>query len=129
VWQQRLEAMYNLEGPHFHAGVAAMAKSTQYLFNLQHNTSRTIIQQHMHLTAYEEHDTAMSRELERLRHENAILRSGTLLPSDQDCELQVAYHHLSEAEHRWNYTCQQLYFACEEVDTRTHMIIHLEHPH
>jgi hypothetical protein len=34
---------------------------------------------------------------------------------------------LSEAEHRWNYTCQQLELAREEVDTHTHMIVHLEH--
>jgi hypothetical protein len=58
----------------------------------------------MHLIAYEEQVTAMSHELERVRHENAILHSGTLPPSDQDRELQVAYCRLSEAEHGWNYT-------------------------
>jgi hypothetical protein len=40
--------------------------------------------------------------------------------------LHVAYRHLSEAEHRWNYTRQQLDSACEVVDTRTHAIMHLE---
>jgi hypothetical protein len=44
VWQQRLEAMSDLEGPHFHVGMAEMAKYATYLFNLQHNTARTIIQ-------------------------------------------------------------------------------------
>jgi hypothetical protein len=38
------------------------------------------MQQHMHLTAYEEHTTATSRELERLRDENAILCSGARPP-------------------------------------------------
>jgi hypothetical protein len=41
VWKQRLEAMSDLEGPHFNVGMAAMAKYMQYLFNLQHNTTRT----------------------------------------------------------------------------------------
>jgi hypothetical protein len=53
----------------------------------------------MCLTAYEEHATATSRELKRLRHEYAILRSSACPPSEQDCELQVAYRRLSEAEH------------------------------
>jgi hypothetical protein len=56
------------------------------------------MQQHMRLTAYEEHATATSHELERLRHENVILRSGAPPPSEQDHELKVAYHRLSEAE-------------------------------
>jgi hypothetical protein len=34
VWQQHLEAMSDLKGPHFSAGMVAMAKYTQYLFNL-----------------------------------------------------------------------------------------------
>jgi hypothetical protein len=41
----------------------------------------------MHLNAYKEQATIVSRELEGLRHENAILCHGTLLPSDQDREL------------------------------------------
>jgi hypothetical protein len=41
--------------------------------------------------------------------------------------LKVAYCLLSEAEHGWNYSRQQLDTAREEVDTRTHVIIHLEH--
>jgi hypothetical protein len=49
------------------------------------------MQHRMHLTAYKEHTTATSRELERLMHENAVLRSGALPPSEQDHELQVAY--------------------------------------
>jgi phytoene dehydrogenase-like protein len=127
LWQQRLEAVSNLEGPHFSAGMAAMAKYAQYLFNLQHHTARTVTLQRMRLTAYEEHFTATSHELEKLRRENAILQSGTLPPSNQDRKLKVAYHHLSEVEHGWNYTCQQLDAACEVVDTRTHAIIDLEY--
>jgi hypothetical protein len=34
VWKQCLEVMSDLEGPHFNAGMAALAKYTQYLFNL-----------------------------------------------------------------------------------------------
>jgi hypothetical protein len=45
------------------------------------------MQQHMRPTAYEEHTTATSCELERLRHENAILYSGARPPLEQDHEL------------------------------------------
>jgi hypothetical protein len=37
--------------------------------------------------AYEESTTATAREIERLRHENAILHGDTRPPSQQDCEL------------------------------------------
>jgi hypothetical protein len=64
-----------------------MAKYVRYLFILQHNTDRTIVEQRMRLNAYEEHATFTSHELERLRHENAILHRGTLQSSDKDLEL------------------------------------------
>jgi hypothetical protein len=38
------------------------------------------------MTGYEEHITATSCELKRLRHENAVLRNGALPPSEQDHE-------------------------------------------
>jgi hypothetical protein len=82
VWKQRLEAMSDLEGPHFNAGMAVMTKYTQYLFNLQHNTTMTVMQQCMRLTTYDEHNITISHELEQLKHENALLRGGTLPPSD-----------------------------------------------
>jgi hypothetical protein len=85
------------------------------------------VQQRMLLTAHEEHTTATSSELERLRHENVILRSSALSPIEQDREMQVAYRHLSEAEHGWNYTPMLLDITREEVDIRTHRIIHLEY--
>jgi hypothetical protein len=47
VWLQCLGAMSDPEGSHFHTGVAEMAKYVQYLFNLKHNTARTIVQQHL----------------------------------------------------------------------------------
>jgi hypothetical protein len=94
VWQQCLEAMSNLEGPHFHVGMTSLARYAQYLFNLQHNTARIVMQQHMCLMTYEEHTTATLHELERLRNENAILCSGVCPPSEQDRKLQVAYHDL-----------------------------------
>jgi hypothetical protein len=93
---------------------------------LQHNNDRIVIEQHARLNAYEEQATLTPREMERLRHENAILCHGTFQSMDRDLELHVAYRHLSEAEHRWNYTRQQLDSACEVVDTRTHAIVHLE---
>jgi hypothetical protein len=127
IWQQRLEAMSDLEGPHFHTGMTSLARYAQYLFNLQHNTARIGMQQRMRLTAYEEHTTATSRELERLRHENVILCSGARPPLEQDRELQGAYRRLSEAEHGWNHTRMLLDITHEEVDTHTHEIIHLEH--
>jgi hypothetical protein len=40
--------------------------------------------------------------------------------------LQVAYRRLSEAEHEWNYARQQPDLTRKAVDTRTHMIMHLE---
>jgi hypothetical protein len=126
VWQQRLEAVSNLKGPHFHAGMTSLAKYVQYLFNLQHNTARTGMMQRMCLTAYKESATAATREIERLRHENAILRSGACPLLEWDHELQEVYHHLSNAEHGWNHTHMLLDITHEEVETRTHGIIHLE---
>jgi hypothetical protein len=34
VWKQRLEAMSNPEGPHFHASMATLAEYAQHMFNL-----------------------------------------------------------------------------------------------
>jgi hypothetical protein len=96
VWKQCLEAVSNPEGPHFHAGMAALAEYTRYMFNMQDSTAWTIIQHRLHLNSLEQH-------AEELRHENAILHSGTLPPSNQDRELQVMYCCHREAEHRWHY--------------------------
>jgi hypothetical protein len=43
-----------------------------------------------------------------------------------DHELQEVYRCLSDTEHGWNYTRMLLDIACEEVDIRSHRIIHLE---
>jgi hypothetical protein len=43
VWKQRLEAVSNHEGPHFHVGMAALARYAQHLFNLQASTGRTVM--------------------------------------------------------------------------------------
>jgi hypothetical protein len=120
VWKQRLEAVSNPEGPHFHAGMAALAGYAQHMFDLQASTGKTVIRQCLHSGSLEQH-------VEELRRENAILCSGTPPPADQDCELQVAYCRLSEAEHGWHYFRQQLNAAREMLDERTHAIIHLEH--
>jgi hypothetical protein len=34
IWQQRLEVVSNLRGPHFQAGMTSLATYAQYLFNL-----------------------------------------------------------------------------------------------
>jgi hypothetical protein len=75
VWKQRLEAVTNPEGPHFHAGMAALAGYAQHMFNLQTSTGRTVMRQHLHSSSLEQH-------VEELRCANAILRSGTPPPSD-----------------------------------------------
>jgi hypothetical protein len=72
--------MSNPKGPPFHAGMAALAQYAQHMFNLQANTARTVTQQHLHMGLLEQHT-------EELSHENTILCSGTLPPSDQDREL------------------------------------------
>jgi hypothetical protein len=96
VWKQCLEVVSNPEGPHFHAGMAALAGYAQDMFNLQASTGRTVMRQHLHSSPLEQH-------VDELRRANTILRSGMPPPSDQDCELQVTYHRLSEAEHGWHY--------------------------
>jgi hypothetical protein len=127
IWQQRLEAVSNLKSSHFHVGMILLARYAQYLFNLQHNTARIGMQRRTCLTVYKESATAATREIERLRHENAILHNGTRPPSEQDRELQEVYHCLSNAEHGWNHTGMLLNITREEVDIHTHGIIHLEH--
>jgi chromosome segregation ATPase len=107
--------------------MTSLARYPQYLFNLQHNTARTGMQQRTHLMAYKESATAATHEIERLRHENAILRSGARPPSEQDHELQEVYHRLSNVEHGWNHTRMLLDITHEEMETRPHGVIHLEH--
>jgi hypothetical protein len=107
--------------------MTSLAKYTQHLFNLQHNTAGKGMQHRTHLTAYKESATAATREIERLWHENAILRSGAGPRSEQDRELQEVYHHLSNTEHGWNHTRMLLNITHEEVETHTHRIICLEH--
>jgi hypothetical protein len=82
VWQQLLEVVSDVEGPYFHAGMTSLTKYAQYLFNLQHNTAGTGMQHRTCLTTYEESATATTHEIHRLRHENAILRSGARPPSE-----------------------------------------------
>jgi hypothetical protein len=75
VWKQRLEAVSNPEGPHFHTGMAALARYAQHMFNLQASTGRIVMWQHLHLSSLEQH-------VEEPRCANAILRSGMPPPSD-----------------------------------------------
>jgi hypothetical protein len=65
IWQQRLEAVSNLMGPHLHTRMTSLVRYAQYLFNLQHNTAMTDMQQRTRLMAYKESATAATV---RLRH-------------------------------------------------------------
>jgi hypothetical protein len=120
MWRHHLQDVIDLEGPHFHVGMVAMTVYVHYMFNLQRNTIKTIVQQRLWMTFLEQH-------VKGLKHKNATLHSSTLPPSGQDHELQVAYYHLSKAEHGWHYARQQIDTARMIVDERTHTIIHLEH--
>jgi hypothetical protein len=42
--KKRLEAISDPEGPHYHAGMVALAECVQYSFDLQHNTTTTVLQ-------------------------------------------------------------------------------------
>jgi hypothetical protein len=106
VWQQRLDTISNPEGPHFHEGMTAMAEYALSSFNLQLQTTKIVVQQRLWMAAYDECHIATSRELAQLKCENDLLHGGTVPPSDQDLELKVVYHHLSEAEHQWHYIRQ-----------------------
>jgi predicted RNase H-like nuclease (RuvC/YqgF family) len=77
--------------------------------------------------AYKESATATTGEIKRLRHENAILRSGVHPPSKHDRELKEVCRRLSNTEHGWNHTRLLLDITREEVEIRTHGVIHLEH--
>jgi hypothetical protein len=50
---RNLEAVSNPEGPHFHVGMAALAGYAQHIFNLQANTGRTVMRQHLHSSSLE----------------------------------------------------------------------------
>jgi hypothetical protein len=73
--------MSYVEGPHFHIGMTSLVRYAQYLFILQHNTTRTGMQRRTCLMAYEESAITTACEIERLRHENAILYNGARPPS------------------------------------------------
>ena len=45
--------MTDLEGPHFHAGMAVITEYVQYMFNLQWNTIKTVVQQCLWMTFLE----------------------------------------------------------------------------
>jgi hypothetical protein len=124
-WQQHHEAMCDITSLQFSYDSTYLAKYTRYLFNLQHKTGRMIIEQRAHLNTYSKQDTLTSHTMEKLEHENTLLYRGTHESTEKDVELQVAYRCLSETEHELSYTRQQIDLAREEVDTRTHAIVHL----
>jgi hypothetical protein len=63
MWQQRLEAVSDPESPLFHVGMAVMAEYAQYLFNMQHITARTIIQQRLSMATYDKRHITIPSEL------------------------------------------------------------------
>jgi hypothetical protein len=81
------------------------------------------MQQRMRLTAYEEHTAATSSELERLRHEKAVLRNGAHPPSEQDHELQAAYYFVSTGGAHKTMLCSRI----EHNNNR--MLVVEEHTH
>jgi hypothetical protein len=120
MWQQHFKALSDLVGPHYHAGMAAMAEYAQGLFNLQHSTDMTVVQQHLCPVASEERYTATSWELTQLKCENDLLRGGTVPPSEQDRELKVVYHHLINTKHAWHYSLMHLGRWWMNVPTRSY---------
>jgi hypothetical protein len=62
-WQQHHEAVCDLTSPHYSTGSVEMARYSRYLFNLEHNTSMTIIEQHAHLNVYAEQATLTSHTI------------------------------------------------------------------
>jgi hypothetical protein len=42
MWKQPLEAVFNHEGPHFHAGMTALAEYAQHMFNLQASIASSV---------------------------------------------------------------------------------------
>jgi hypothetical protein len=107
--------------------MAAMAEFVEYSFNLQHNTTKIVIQQRLCMATYDDRHITTSHELAQLKCENVLLHGGTTHSTNQDHELMVAYRRLSEAEHAWHYIPQRLDTSCEIVDERTHAIVHLDH--
>jgi hypothetical protein len=105
----------DLKGPHFNAGIISLARYAQYLFNLQHNTTKMTMQLRTCLMTYEESAIATAHELERLSHENAIFRSSAYPLLEQDHELQDVYYHLSYVEHGWSYTHMLLNITHEGI--------------
>jgi hypothetical protein len=75
-WRQRLEAACDLSSLQFNVGWAQMAKYAQYLFNLQHNTDHTVIEQRVCLDMYGEQAIRTSLALERIGCKIHILRQG-----------------------------------------------------
>jgi hypothetical protein len=80
MWQQCLEAVSDTEGPHFHAGMAVMAEYAQYSFDLQHNRTRTVIQQRLCLIAFDVRINDISHELAQVKNDNDLLCGGTIPP-------------------------------------------------
>jgi hypothetical protein len=110
----------------FSVECSRLANYARYLFDLQYSTGQVVTQQRARLDTYTGEVTLTSHVMERLERENAILYRGTRESIEIDLVLQTTYRSLSEAEHGWHFTHLQLDLACEEVDTHTHAIMHLE---
>jgi hypothetical protein len=79
------------------------------------------------MNEYERLAIRMSLDRERLGHENHGFCQERVSVLDKDRELQFVYRCLGEVERELSHTCAQLQQAREEIDTRTHAIVHLEH--
>jgi hypothetical protein len=92
----------------FNARWAQRAKYMQGLFNLQHNTGRTMIEPCACMDMYEWQSIWVSLALEKLGHNNGILHQGTFGKHEKDLDLQSLYCCPSEAERRMNHTHTRL---------------------
>jgi hypothetical protein len=63
VCQQHFKAVSDPEDPHYDADMATMVEYAQGLFNMQHSTDMTVVQQCLCMEACEERYTATSWEL------------------------------------------------------------------
>jgi chromosome segregation ATPase len=79
------------------------------------------------MNEYERLAIIVGLDSERLGHENHAFHQEMVRVLDKDLELSSGYHRLSEVQWELSHTRTKLQEAWEEIYTRTHAIVHLEH--
>jgi hypothetical protein len=110
----------------FHVGWAQMVKYAQYMFILQLEANYIVAAQRTHLNENERVAIAADLAIDRLGRENHAFCQEMTYVLDKVQELQSMYHRLSEVEQELSQTHAQLQEAREDLETRTHAIVHLE---